>query len=56
MVNIYLQTGPTSELSEKVVTDLHKSENDCETVATEGKKTKGKTNYSVADLLKQVIH
>ncbi|KAL9968141.1 hypothetical protein ACROYT_G026475 [Oculina patagonica] len=46
--------GPTSELSEKVVTDLHKSENDCETVPTEGKKTKGKTKYSIADLLKQV--
>ncbi|KAJ7389971.1 hypothetical protein OS493_028023 [Desmophyllum pertusum] len=50
-----VKTGPSNELNEKVVADFNKSENDCETDATEKQKRKAnKTNYSIADLLKQV--
>ena len=49
------QTGSPSEHNGKAVADLSKSENDGETdLAPEKQKTKGKTKYSIADLLKQV--
>jgi len=46
--------GLSSEPKDKVVADVNQSENDCKTVDTVKKKTKGKIKYNVADLLKQV--
>ena len=52
--NVIFKTGLLSEPNNKVVTDNNQSENDGETGNTLKKKTKGKTKYNIADLLKQV--
>lgn len=48
------KTGLSSEPNDNIEAVVNQSENDCETVDAVKKKTKGKTKYNIADLLKQV--